>query len=159
MPQNKQGVRNTRGYAEDTFRSAISDPHLDPKHVTKYISSPKQHVAKQLHPRSHLPANSPTRLCFRYLGCKKIHSRAHHGQNFNQSRELWLLGCRPPSCSHDRIPAAATAHLPQQLGTKTATALLPPIKELGAGSCSGYACPHTATRCKESSAHRDPGFP
>lgn len=88
----------------------------------------------------------------------KIHSRAHHGQEFNQRCELWPWGCPPPSGSRYHIPAAATAAT-QRLETKTATTLLPPIKERGAGSCSGYACPYTATSCKESSGQQDPGFP
>lgn len=142
VPQNKQGVRNTWGYTEDTFRSAISNPHLDPKHLAKYISSPNQHVAKQLHPRSHLPAKGPTQLCFQYLGCMKSHSRAHHRQEFNQSHELRPWGCPPPPRDHDHIPPAATAHLPQQLETKSATTLFLPSKS-GVLFCALVTSAHT----------------
>lgn len=153
-PRTNKGVRNTQGYTEGTFKSAISNPHIDPKHLAKCLSSPKQCIAKQLHPCSHVRARSPAQFGFRSLGCLKIHSRAHHGQEFNQRCGLWPWGCPPPSRSHYRIPDAA--HLPQQLETKAATTLLPP-RELGAGSCSGYACPRTAARY-ENSGHRDPRF-
>jgi len=125
--------------------SAISNPDLDPKHLAKYISSPSQHIAKQLHPCSHLPANSPAQLC--------SESGLHEDSQQSSLIRATSCGhgaCLPPPHSHDQIPAAA-AHPPQQPETETATPLLPSIKGLGAGSRSGYTCPHTATHHEHSS--------
>lgn len=63
VPQKKQEVKNTWVYTEGTVTSATSSTHLDPNHLAKHISSPNQHVAKQLHALI-CQLTAPVQLCF-----------------------------------------------------------------------------------------------